>query len=131
MSSLIIVPGEDKDILEREIDVVQTLLDEQPDSKCQFPVARHPRSLTNALVVYVGCMDSLVAYKLLFLKNHVPAGSQGSTDAMSQCLTLLGQLEELDPMRRQRYRDMGGSSLDEYPHITLTRVTVGAQLEGQ
>ncbi|KAI0256477.1 rab-protein geranylgeranyltransferase [Lactifluus subvellereus] len=79
--------GSDKATLEREIEVVQTLLDEQQDSKW--------------------CMESLVTYKLLLLKNHMPSGSQESIDATNQCLTLLGQLEELDPMRRQRYRDMG------------------------
>jgi geranylgeranyl transferase type-2 subunit alpha len=30
--------GEDKATLEGEIDVIQTLLDEQPDSKCECPV---------------------------------------------------------------------------------------------
>jgi len=79
--------GEDKATLEREIEVVQTLLDEQQDSKW--------------------CMESLVTYKVLLLKNHMPSGSQESLDATNQCLTLLAQLEELDPMRRQRYRDMG------------------------
>jgi hypothetical protein len=69
------------------------------------------------MLVYAGCMDSLVTYKLLLLRNHIPAGSQESIDATNQCLTLLGQLEELDPMRWQRYRDMVGSRVDErYPY---------------
>jgi hypothetical protein len=52
-------------------------------------------------------MESLVTYKLLLLKNHIPTGSQERFDVTHQCLTLLGQLEETDPMRRQRYRDLG------------------------
>ncbi|KAI0295550.1 hypothetical protein BC826DRAFT_1008361 [Russula brevipes] len=83
--------GDDKAILEREIDVVQTLLDEQPDSKW--------------------CMESLVTYKLLLLKNHLPAGSRERVDTTAQCLALLEQLEEADPMRRQRYRDIGAQLL--------------------
>jgi len=79
--------GDDRATLEREIDVVQTLLDEQPDSKW--------------------CMESLVTYKLLLLKNHLPTGSQERSNVINQCLTLLGQLEETDPMRGQRYRDIG------------------------
>jgi len=79
--------GDDKVTLEREIEVVQTLLAEQPDSKW--------------------CMDSLVTYKLLLLKNHLHVGSQESMNVTKQCLALLVQLEEIDPMRRQRYRDIG------------------------
>jgi hypothetical protein len=52
-------------------------------------------------------MDSLVTYKQLLLKKHLPTKSQERLDVSNQCLTLLGQLEEIDPMRRQRYQDMG------------------------
>lgn len=79
--------GDDKVTLEREIDVIQALLDEQPDSKW--------------------CMESLVTYKQLLLKKHLQMGSQEGLTVSSQCLTLLGQLEEIDPMRRQRYQDIG------------------------
>jgi len=79
--------GDDRATLEREIDLIQTLLDEQPDSKW--------------------CMESLVAYKQLLLKNHLPTDSRERIDITNQCLTLLKDLEEADPMRRQRYRDIG------------------------
>jgi len=52
-------------------------------------------------------MESLVTYKQLLLKKHLPTGSQERLTVSSQCLTLLGQLEEIDPMRRQRYWDIG------------------------
>jgi hypothetical protein len=43
---LTIAAGDDKATLEREIDLVQTLLDEQPDSKCRCAVGYHLRLLT-------------------------------------------------------------------------------------
>jgi geranylgeranyl transferase type-2 subunit alpha len=45
LADLIVVPGEDKGTLEREIEVVQTLLDEQQDSKCECSVKCYPRHL--------------------------------------------------------------------------------------
>ncbi|KAH9966429.1 rab-protein geranylgeranyltransferase [Russula dissimulans] len=79
--------GDDKAVLGREINLIQTLLDEQPDSKW--------------------CMESLITYRLLLLKNHLPTGSRERTAVTNQCMTLLGQLEEIDPMRHARYREMG------------------------
>jgi hypothetical protein len=38
---LTIASGDDKATLEREIDMVQMLLDEQPDSKCRCAVVLH------------------------------------------------------------------------------------------
>jgi len=38
---LTIASGDDKATLEREIDMVQMLLDEQPDSKCRCAVEHH------------------------------------------------------------------------------------------
>jgi geranylgeranyl transferase type-2 subunit alpha len=89
------------------------------------------RATLDAIPIYAGCMESLVTYKLLLLKNHMPSASQESIDATNQCLTLLVQLEELDPMRQQRYRDMGGFRVDEHPRRSLNRVFVGAQLKGR
>jgi hypothetical protein len=40
--------GDDKATLEREIDVIQTLLDEQPDSKCECPVVYYLRIPTDS-----------------------------------------------------------------------------------
>jgi len=34
--ALKVAPGDDKAVLEREINLIQTLLDEQPDSKCEY-----------------------------------------------------------------------------------------------
>jgi geranylgeranyl transferase type-2 subunit alpha len=88
--------------------VIQTLLDEQPDSKCERPVNI---TCEFSLIQYAGCMESLVTYKQLLLKNHLPTGSQERIDVTNQCLTLLKDLEEADPMRRQRYRDIGACKI--------------------
>ncbi|KAA1474885.1 rab-protein geranylgeranyltransferase [Dentipellis sp. KUC8613] len=79
--------GEDRKLLEREIVVIQELLDEQPDSRW--------------------CMETLVHYKQLILLHHPPtAGSLEAKTLVQQCLDLLRQLEDIDPPRRQRYRDL-------------------------
>jgi hypothetical protein len=56
-------------------------------------------------------MESLVTYKQLLLKNHLPTDSRERIDVTNQCLTLLKDLEEADPMRRQRYRDIGACKI--------------------
>jgi geranylgeranyl transferase type-2 subunit alpha len=105
---LTIALGDDRATLEREIDVIQTLLDEQPDSKCE-----RPANITCefSLIQYTGCMESLVTYKQLLLKNHLSTDSREKIDVTNQCLTLLKDLEEADPMRRQRYRDIGACKI--------------------
>ncbi|KAF8163141.1 rab-protein geranylgeranyltransferase [Crassisporium funariophilum] len=73
-----------KVLLEREIAVIQELLDEQPDSKW--------------------CMESIVHYKRLLLRN---CASEVDVGALStDCRTLLKTLEDLDPARRKRYQDL-------------------------
>jgi hypothetical protein len=56
-------------------------------------------------------MESLVTYKLLLLKGHLPTDSRERIDVTNQCLRLLKELEEADPMRRQRYRDIGACDI--------------------
>ena len=56
-------------------------------------------------------MESLVAYRLLLLKNHLPADSRERIDVTNQCLTWLRELEKTDPMRLQRYRDIGACKI--------------------
>lgn len=88
--------------------MIQTLLDEQPDSKCERPA----NILCEfSLIQYTGCMESLVTYKQLLLKNHLSIDSRERTDVTNQCLTLLKDLEEADPMRCQRYRDIGACKI--------------------
>jgi len=76
--------GDDKDLLEREIAIIQDLLDEQSDSKW--------------------CMESLVHYKRLLLQRHSSALDVASVQ--SDCRRLLSELRVLDPARRRRYEEI-------------------------
>ncbi|KAJ7168174.1 hypothetical protein C8R43DRAFT_983299 [Mycena crocata] len=75
--------GEDKEVLDREIAVIQELLDEQSDSKW--------------------CMESLVHYKRLLLQKHPSSFNEELTN---DCRRLLSELRVLDPARRRRYEDI-------------------------
>ncbi|KAH9901248.1 rab-protein geranylgeranyltransferase [Cubamyces lactineus] len=79
--------GDNKDILEREIESIQELLDEQPDSKW--------------------CMESLVFYKRTLMRQHHSSLSDETRRQLEgECLELLKKLEKVDPDRRQRYIDL-------------------------
>ncbi|RDB20991.1 Geranylgeranyl transferase type-2 subunit alpha [Hypsizygus marmoreus] len=73
--------GADKELLESEIAAIQELLDEQPDSKW--------------------CMESIVHYKRLLLRNHLEHVDTQKLSA--ECQELLEQLQRIDPWRRRRY----------------------------
>ncbi|KAG5716262.1 Geranylgeranyl transferase type-2 subunit alpha [Termitomyces sp. T112] len=79
--------GDDKKFLENEIEAIQELLDEQPDSKW--------------------CMESIIHYKRLLLKKH--PNEVNTKTLLLDCKNLLEQLEILDPARHQRYQDIGQS----------------------
>ncbi|KAF9072946.1 rab-protein geranylgeranyltransferase [Rhodocollybia butyracea] len=76
--------GDDKDILEREIEVIQSLLEEESGSKW--------------------CMESLVHYKRLLLSNH--ASTTDTSTLKRDCMGLLRRLLEVDPSRRARYEEI-------------------------
>ncbi|KAG6379130.1 rab-protein geranylgeranyltransferase [Boletus reticuloceps] len=75
--------GENEEQLRQEIAIIEELLGEQPDSKW--------------------CMDSLVYYCRLLLKNHGP----DSEDIKQKCYDLLQQLERIDVPRKLRYQEIG------------------------
>ncbi|OCH87422.1 rab-protein geranylgeranyltransferase [Obba rivulosa] len=83
----LIGPGEDYDILTREIGAIQDLLEIQPDSKW--------------------CLESLVFYKRALLRHH-----RSRMDAtqlrklVDECLDMLQTLCNVDPYRRRRYTDL-------------------------
>ncbi|GJE86946.1 rab-protein geranylgeranyltransferase [Phanerochaete sordida] len=82
--------GESAPLLRREIESIQELLDEQPDSKW--------------------CMESLVHYKRLLLQKHGDAlTSEERASLVEDCAKLLGELQTLDPARRQRYKELSES----------------------
>ncbi|EIW85393.1 rab-protein geranylgeranyltransferase [Coniophora puteana RWD-64-598 SS2] len=74
--------GKDRAILEAEISLIEELLQEEPNSKW--------------------CMESLVHYKRLLLRNHEPQ----SSELLNSCRELLQRLQTIDPPRKQRYRDI-------------------------
>ncbi|KAJ7929265.1 rab-protein geranylgeranyltransferase [Mycena leptocephala] len=76
--------GDDKDVLDREIAIIQELLNEQSDSKW--------------------CMESLVHYKRLMLKKH--PSSVDAASITNDCRRLLDELRVLDPARRRRYEEI-------------------------
>ncbi|KZT69037.1 rab-protein geranylgeranyltransferase [Daedalea quercina L-15889] len=79
--------GEEFEVIQREIASIQELLDEQPDSKW--------------------CMESLVFYKRLVLRHHVQRLTATERGSLTQeCIRLLSGLQEVDPSRRQRYKDL-------------------------
>ncbi|KAJ3886600.1 rab-protein geranylgeranyltransferase [Lentinula edodes] len=76
--------GDNKEILDREIAVIQSLLEEETDSKW--------------------CMESLVHYKRLLLHNH--AALVDKSALTRDCIHLLEQLRKVDPGRRARYDEI-------------------------
>ncbi|KAF8495398.1 rab-protein geranylgeranyltransferase, partial [Gautieria morchelliformis] len=74
-------PGDNQELLVREINVIEELLEIEPDSKW--------------------CLDTLVHYKSLLLQ-HVHADN-----LILDCVGMLTKLERLDPFRRERYADLG------------------------
>jgi len=73
-------PGDNQALLEREIRVIEELLEIEPDSKW--------------------CLDSLVHYKSLLLRHT------HSEQLVVDCINMLARLEELDAFRRKRYTEI-------------------------
>lgn len=80
--------GDDAQVLRREIQSIQELLEEQPDSKW--------------------CMESLVRYKRILLDRHCREGVEDRKKLSNECLQLLGKLREIDPPRSRRYEELAG-----------------------
>ncbi|KAI0340483.1 rab-protein geranylgeranyltransferase [Trametopsis cervina] len=79
--------GNDASLLQTEISSIQELLDEQPDSKW--------------------CMESIVYYKQLLLSKHSSMlGKEDERNLKTSCLTLLNELQKVDPDRKQRYLEL-------------------------
>lgn len=66
------------------------------------------------ILVRIGCLESLVHYKRILIRNHK---EKVNTQALvKECQALLSQLEEIDPMRSRRYEEIG-SFADRYKAI--------------
>ncbi|EIN07715.1 rab-protein geranylgeranyltransferase [Punctularia strigosozonata HHB-11173 SS5] len=79
--------GKDRAVVEREMSVIQELLDEQPDSKW--------------------CMETLVHYKRISIRTHSNELTAMERNKLAdECGELLKRLIELDPARRRRYEEI-------------------------
>lgn len=59
-----------------------------------------------------GCLDSLIHYKRLLVKLlSTEEGREEREKLNLECKEMLDQLAEIDPMRGNRYRDIGESSV--------------------
>ncbi|KAI0721632.1 rab-protein geranylgeranyltransferase [Cerioporus squamosus] len=83
--------GDSMSVVDREIQSIEELLEEQPDSKW--------------------CMESLVFYKRLLLRRYSESLSDEDRGRLaSDCEELLVKLQRVDPDRKQRYVDLCKSS---------------------
>lgn len=80
--------------------MIEELLEEEPNSKCE----PHLLSINSSyrMVEYIlGCLESLVQYRLQLIENGNFGGD--GTKLKEQCLEHLGTLQRLDPLRERRY----------------------------
>jgi len=69
-------------------------------------------------------MESLVHYQALLIRRHYAVlGDEECERLRADSLGLLQQLEVLDPLRKQRYRDLGEHSVHHGSHHSLCEET--------
>lgn len=111
------------EIVRREIAGIEELLAEEPDSRCeQVKLFQILAQTTDHITI--GCLDSIAYYKGV-LKNLL---SESGTDLLEidrleqERLATFRRLEQVDPMRKNRYADLGESSCVfpeiHFPHLT-------------
>jgi hypothetical protein len=89
------------------------LLEEEPDSRCSSSSSLLSLSSGSPVSFFTGCLDSLVYYKRLLVSLIEPEGDSTRVEREKlnlECVEMLRKLEEVDPMRRARYVDLGTSS---------------------
>ena len=69
-------------------------------------------------------MESLVHYQALLIRRHYAVlGDEECERLRADSLDLLQQLEVLDPLRKQRYRDLGEYGIHHESHHPLCEET--------
>jgi len=69
-------------------------------------------------------MESLVHYQALLIRRHYTVlGDEECERLRADSLDLLQQLEVLDPLRKQRYRDLGEHGVHHESHHPLCEET--------
>lgn len=98
-------------VLRREINNIRELHDTEPDSKCTpYPSTTWPCDWC------LGCMNALANY--LILQSRLPSTDKfKGTRQREEARSLFGRLEEIDPDRRERYKDLASAC---WPCITST-----------
>lgn len=93
-------------IVRREVVGIEELLEEEPDSRCAFA---NPARSGTWLTCLAGCLDSLVYYKrlLVSLLDSAEATREERERLNLESLGMLRKLEQVDPMRKCRYQDLG------------------------
>ena len=95
--------------MRREIEGIEELLEEEPDSRCTSKFSSPGCSkLTWSEDLATGCLDSLIHYKRLLVKLLSSEEDREEREKLNlECKEMLDQLAEIDPMRGNRYRDIG------------------------
>lgn len=111
-------------IVRHEIEDIQALLEEEPDSRCKpttcSPAPRRWRGADRRCgCLLSGCLDSLVYYQRLLVTL---LGAEDDTRAEREALNLdslekLRRLEKVDPTRGARYRDLGKPSAERVGRV--------------
>lgn len=70
-------------------------------------------------------MESLVHYQTLLVQHHAAALGDGEYEQLrTNSLELLQQLETQDPLRKQRYRDIGQYGVHRKSHNRFCKETL-------
>lgn len=106
------LPGQDEEVLVREIDQIEQLVEAEPEAKCKPPIDtlvylcvplihKSPHSFVS---FYTGPLESLVHYSTLRLQHSLEVSTRARIK--SQAIDRLVILERIDPPRRQRYLEL-------------------------
>ena len=104
--------------LRREVDSIRELHETEPDSKCgsPFPSVVIPNDGSLHELTIAGCMNALALYALK-LSRITTALPDQSLPLRNEARQLFERLEEVDPDRKERYRDQGQSSGPSWSHL--------------
>lgn len=100
------------ELVRKEITGIEELLEEEPESRCTYPVSFSDVSelttIAGSCLKLIGCLESLVYYKRLLITLLTEQESQRSEreKLTLDCLGMIEKLEEVDSMRKMRYQDL-------------------------
>lgn len=93
-------------VLQREMKLIEELLELEPDSKCEFLIfAQSSLSLLTSHLL-TGCMHALATYSTLLLQQLSEADQPLIDSLHKRAKELFEKLVEVDEDRAERYRDL-------------------------